>query len=117
LDGIPELESMFEVVVSAEDVYRGRPDPEGYLYAAQRLDRPPFRCVVVGNSNASVEAAHEVGMKCVVVAGSRPLYEMGAADLVVRSLDEVSFINLKKLFDLEQADAVPQSDIEEDDMY
>jgi beta-phosphoglucomutase-like phosphatase (HAD superfamily) len=64
-----------------------------------------------------VEAAHEVGMKCVVVAGSRPLYEMGAADLVVRSLDEVSFINLKKLFDLEQADAVPQSDIEEDDMY
>ncbi len=117
LDGIPELESMFEVVVSAEDVYRGRPDPEGYLYAAQRLDRPPFRCVVVGNSNASVEAAHEVGMKCVVVAGSRPLYEMGAADLVVRSLDEVSFINLKKLFDLEQADAVPQSDIEEEDMY
>jgi len=56
-------------------------------------------------------------MKCVVVAGSRPLYEMGAADLVVRSLDEVSFINFKKLFDLEQADAVPQSDIEEDDMY
>lgn len=116
LDGIPELASMFEVVVSAEDVFRGRPDPEGYLYAAQRLNRPPFRCVVVGNSNASVEAAHEVGMKCVVVAGSRPLYEMGAADLVVRSLDEVSFINLKKLFDLEQADAVPQSDIEED-MY
>ena len=116
LNEIPELESMFEAVVSAEDVYRGRPDPEGYLYAAQRLSRPPFRCVVVGNSNASVEAAHEVGMKCVVVAGSRPLYEMGAADLVVRSLDEVSFINLKKLFDLEQADAVPQSDIEED-MY
>ena len=117
LDGLPGLESMFEAVVSAEDVYRGRPDPEGYLYAAQRLDRPPFRCVVVGNSNASVEAAHEVGMKCVVVAGSRPLYEVGAADLVVRSLDEVSFMNLKKLFQEEQSDAIPLSDMEEEEYY
>lgn len=115
LDGLPGLESMFEAVVSAEDVFRGRPDPEGYLYAAQRLERPPFRCVVIGNSNASVEAAHEVGMKCVVVAGSRPLYEMGAADLVVRSLEDVSFMNLKKLFQEEQSDAIPLSDLEEED--
>lgn len=115
LDGIPDLENMFDVVVSAEDVYRGRPDPEGYLYAAQRLDRPPFRCVVVGNSNASIEAAHEVGMKCVVVAAGRPTYEVGAADLVVRSLDDVSFINLKKLFGEECSDAV-FSEEEEDDL-
>lgn len=40
-----------EAVVTAEDVYRGRPDPEAYLLAAQRLQRPPVRCVVIGNSN------------------------------------------------------------------
>ena len=40
-----------EAVVTAEDVYRGRPDPEAYLLAAQKLQRPPVRCVVVGNSN------------------------------------------------------------------
>ena len=62
-----------------------------------------------------VEAAHEVGMKCVVVAGSRPLYELGAADLVVRSLEDVSFMNLKKLFQEEQSDAIPLSDLEEED--
>jgi hypothetical protein len=42
-------------------------------------------------------------MRAVVVAGRKPLYEMGAADLVVRGLDELSFINLKQLFSDEEA--------------
>lgn len=50
----------------------------------------------------SVEAARECGMRAVVVAGRKPLYEMGAADLVVRGLDELSFINLKQLFSNEE---------------
>lgn len=35
-------------VITAEDVARGRPDPDGILYAAQQLQRPPIRCVLVG---------------------------------------------------------------------
>ena len=49
----------------------------------------------------TVEAAHEVGMQCVVVAGRTPMYELTAADMVVRQLDELSFINLKQLFRME----------------
>ena len=45
------LEHVFQTVVSGDDVYRGRPDPEAYLYAAQQLGRPSIRCVVIGNSN------------------------------------------------------------------
>ena len=41
-------------------------------------------------------------MRAVVVAGRKPLFEMGAADLVVRGLDELSFINLKQLFSNEE---------------
>lgn len=108
------MEGLFDVVVSGEDVYRGKPDPEGYLYAAQRMERPPFRCVVVGNNNSSVEAAHEVGMQCVVVVGpSTPLYEVSAADLAVKSLDDVSFMNFKNLFGTEMSNA--QFDLEEDE--
>lgn len=40
-------------------------------------------------------------MQCVVVAGRHPVYELTAADLVVRQLDELSFINLKQLFRME----------------
>lgn len=92
------LTSRFDTIVTADDVFRGSPDPEGYLYAAQRMQRPPVRCVVIGSSNLSIEAAHEVGMKCVALAGRHPVYELSAADLVVRDLSQLSFVNLKKLF-------------------
>ena len=41
-------------------------------------------------------------MACVVVAGRNPLYELTAADLVVKQLEELSFINLKQLFGMER---------------
>lgn len=108
------LAPRFEAIISGDDVYRGKPDPEGYLYAAQRIGRPPIRCVVVGNSNLSIEAAHEVGMQCVCIAGRHPVYELTAADLVVRSLRDLSFVNLKQLFSLEE-NVLPHSD-EDDDL-
>lgn len=110
------LSPRFDAIVTADDVYRGKPDPEGYLYAAQvrrsemhdsprlqawhglqrrtlpvgmppaclqpragrpalhppplrprcpaclkqKMQRPPVRCVVIGSTNLSIEAAHEV---------------------------------------------------------
>lgn len=110
------MEGLFDAVISGDDVYRGKPDPEGYLYAAQKLERPPFRCVVIGNNNQSIEAAHEVGMPCVAVAGSSPLYEVSAADLAVKSLDELSFVNLKKLFGTEVSNTTFEEE-EEETMY
>ncbi|CAD7698758.1 unnamed protein product [Ostreobium quekettii] len=92
------LEPYISEVVAADDIERCRPDPEAYAYAAQKLDRPTVRCIVVGACNQSIEAAHDCSMQCVVVAGQKPLYEYRAADLVVKQLDEVAFINLKQLF-------------------
>ena len=57
-----------------------------------------MRCIVIGDSNTSVEAAHELGMKCIIVAGNNPVYNFTSADLVVRDLSQLSFLNLKKLF-------------------
>jgi len=99
------LASVFDAVLTADDVHRGKPDPEPYLYAAQAIGRPPLRCVVIGNSNLSIEASHEVGMQCIALAGAggHPVYELSAADLVVRDLGDVSFLNMKKLFAQEQS--------------
>lgn len=44
----------------------------------------------------------QVGMKCVALAGRQPVYELGAADLVVRDLSQLSFVNLKQLFAAEE---------------
>lgn len=91
------LQQHFDVVVTAED--GGATEVEWYfMYAAQQIQRPPMRCIVIGQSNTTVEAAHELGMKCVVLSGNNPVYNFSSADLVVRDLSQLTFLNLKKLF-------------------
>ena len=95
------LAGYFDALVTAED--SGSAEVEFYYaYAAQRIQRPPIRCVVVGESNTTVEAAHELGMKCVVVTGNQPVYDFVGADLVVRNLSQLSFMNIKRLFASEE---------------
>ena len=85
------------IILGADDVMRGRPDPEAYMVAATMMKRPPNRCIVFGNTNACIEAARDAGMKCVGVATTSPMYELGSADLVVRRLDDACILNIKKL--------------------
>ncbi|XP_042039272.1 5-amino-6-(5-phospho-D-ribitylamino)uracil phosphatase, chloroplastic-like [Salvia splendens] len=106
------IEGVFSVIVTAEDVYRGKPDPEMFMYAAQLLQFIPERCIVFGNSNQTVEAAHDARMKCVAVASKNPMYELGAADLVVRHLDELTVVDLKNLADIEAVELEPEKEME-----
>ena len=108
----------FAAMMTAEDVYRGKPDPELFLYAAQLLRFIPERCIVFGNSNSAVEAAHDARMKCVAVASRHPVYELGAADLVVKRLDELSVVDLKNLAavdDSAEFGAEPELEMEEEE--
>jgi beta-phosphoglucomutase-like phosphatase (HAD superfamily) len=67
---------------------------------------------VFGNSNLTVEAAHDARMKCVAVASKHPVYELGAADMVVRRLDELSVVDLKNLADIETSEFGPEPELE-----
>lgn len=112
------IEEYFTAIVAAEDVHRGKPDPEMFVYAAQLLKFIPERCIVFGNSNQTVEAAHDARMKCVAVASKHPVYELGAADLVVRHLDELSVVDLKNLADIESTEfgsVEPEMEVEEEE--
>uniref|UniRef100_A0A0A9F4H8 Genetic modifier n=1 Tax=Arundo donax TaxID=35708 RepID=A0A0A9F4H8_ARUDO len=111
------VQSFFDAVVAAEDVYRGKPDPEMFLYAAQLLSFIPERCIVFGNSNSAVEAAHDARMKCVAVASKHKIYELSAADLVVKQLDELSVVDLKNLADIESPEfgMEPEPEMEEEE--
>lgn len=86
----------FTCVVTAEDVTKGKPDPEVFLKAARCLGLPPSSCVVFEDAEAGVEAARRAGMRCVGVATTHPPERLlrAGADLVVRSLAE---LNLQKL--------------------
>ena len=79
------LDDMFDVVVSAEDVTRGKPDPQVFLAAADRVGVPAEQCVVVEDAAAGVEAARRAGIKCIGVNRNTKL----DADLAVSSLEEL----------------------------
>ncbi|MGH7473707.1 MAG: HAD family hydrolase, partial [Candidatus Methylomirabilales bacterium] len=90
------LREFFPVVVAAEDVVRGKPDPEAYIAALGRLNRlisgrpvRPSECLVVEDSRHGVAAATAAGMRCLAVANSYTPEELTAAHLVLKSLEQV----------------------------
>jgi len=61
------LTPLLDAIVSAEDVTRGKPDPEVFLTAAAKLAVPPAHCVVVEDAAAGVEAGRRAGMHTIGV--------------------------------------------------
>jgi len=97
------LADCFAAIVSAEDVREGKPSPEGFLLALERLrarrtDLTPERCLVIEDSQPGLEAARRAGMRCLAVTSSYPAAALGGADLVVGTLEDVGWEQLAGLF-------------------
>jgi beta-phosphoglucomutase len=87
IDAILEAVSpnkFFQGIVSAEDVHRGKPDPEVYLIAAARVGVPADRCIVVEDAVAGIQGARRAGMRSIGVShNGKDLH----ADVAVESLE------------------------------
>jgi mannitol-1-/sugar-/sorbitol-6-phosphatase len=86
------------VVVHAEDVSRGKPDPEGYLAAAARLGVDAVEAVVVEDSPPGVEAGRAAGAAVVGVTSTHSAAALAAADVVIASLESLPAV-LARSFD------------------
>ena len=84
----------FDAIISSEDTQRGKPDPQVFLLAAERLGVAPTHCVVFEDAVAGVQAARAGGMKCVAVRcvghHSEASLRQAGADVVVDTLEGVS---------------------------
>jgi beta-phosphoglucomutase len=89
------LDRYFDTLVAAEDVTRGKPEPEVFLTAATRLSVPPAQCVVVEDSPAGVEAARRAGMPSIGIGAPR----FAPADVVVASLANLPHDIFDRLID------------------
>lgn len=74
------------VLIPADEITHGKPHPEGYLTAAQRLSADPARCVVIEDAPPGIEAARAAGMRVIGVLGTYPPDALVAADVVVSSV-------------------------------
>jgi HAD superfamily hydrolase (TIGR01509 family) len=79
------LEPYFKAMVTAEDVTRGKPDPQVFWLAARRLGVAPEHCLVVEDSTAGVEAAKAAGMACLAITSSYGRRQLSQADLIIDS--------------------------------
>lgn len=80
----PDLREFFDTVVSADDITRSKPDPEGYLLAAKRLNVAPENAFVFEDSLAGLQAGHAGGMTVVGVATTLPAEKVATlADVVI----------------------------------
>ena len=66
------LLSRFDVIVCGDDVPNGKPAPDVFLAAAERLGVPAGRCVVLEDSDAGIQAAHAAGMIPILVPDLKP---------------------------------------------
>lgn len=89
-----DLLRCFPVIVTAEMVSRGKPDPESFLAALDRINEnapapiPEASCLVVEDSVAGVRSGRAAGMRTLAVTTSYPAEKLAEADRVVASLAE-----------------------------
>jgi beta-phosphoglucomutase len=97
------LRNYFDVIVSAEEVQRGKPDPEGFLLALEKLNEvwpepiAPGRCVVIEDSHWGLKAAQAAGMRTVAVTNTYEATQLKQADRVVARLDELTMDDLQRI--------------------
>ena len=85
------LGALLSAVASGQEVRRGKPSPDVYLLAAERLDVPPARCVALEDSGPGVVAARAAGMFVLAVPSAETArHSFEAADAVLPSLLEAA---------------------------
>ncbi|HEY4330422.1 MAG TPA: beta-phosphoglucomutase [Phycisphaerae bacterium] len=90
----------FDAIIDGADVTRGKPDPQGFLLAAQRLRAQPHLCVVVEDADAGLKAARAAGMATVgvgSVGGGGAGMGGGICDLQVRAVGDLTVERLENV--------------------
>lgn len=78
-----------QVLVCADDISRGKPDPEGYLKAAAGLALACGECLVIEDAPAGIDAARAAGMRVVAIAATYPKAQLRHANAIVDRLTDV----------------------------
>ena len=74
---------------TADDVSKGKPDPEPYLIGAKLLGMNPSECLVIEDAPAGIRAAHAGEMKAIAITSTYPASALQEADVVVEKLAQI----------------------------
>jgi len=97
------LRQFFGVIISAEQVAKGKPHPQGFLLALKKLNAVetnpilPSQCIVIEDSHWGLQAAKAAGMHTIAVTNSYDAEQLGLADKIVANLSELTIGDLRKI--------------------
>lgn len=89
---------LMDVIVDGNDITKGKPDPQIFLMAAERLSVEPEVCLVFEDAVLGVEAAKRANMLCVGIDRYNEPKRLKKADIIVTDLSEVDYNKLEGLF-------------------
>lgn len=95
---ILKIKDYFEAITTAEEIEKGKPNPEMFLKAAKKLNVKPEECVVIEDAVNGIQAAKNAGMKTIALLTKfHTRKDFKDADLIVSSLDELNENLIKNL--------------------
>jgi sugar-phosphatase len=80
------------VMICADEISLGKPHPEGYLTAAERLGYSPAECLVIEDAPAGIESARAAGMRVIAITTTYPPRMLTGADAIVERLTDLSVV-------------------------
>lgn len=93
---VSKLELKFDLVISSEEVSKGKPDPELFLMVSKKLKIEPEDCLVIEDANLGVIAAKRAKMKCIgFINKNSGNQDLSKADLIVKNLSDIG-VNIIK---------------------
>ena len=78
------------MLICADEIERGKPDPQGYLTAAARLHRSADECVVIEDAPLGIAAARAARMRVIAIAATYARDRLASADAVVETLADLT---------------------------
>ena len=92
-----QLWDYFDAIVGADDVARGKPHPDLFLLAAERLGLPPEQCLVFEDSMSGIEAGRRAGMPVVVITTSHGPEELAHLPEVRQIIPDYTGLSISRL--------------------
>lgn len=94
-----KIDNRFDAIISGWEVTKGKPHPQTFLLAAEKLGVETEDCIVIEDAISGVTASKRAGMRCIAVTNTTSREELREADLIIDTLEEITVDDLTRLLD------------------
>ena len=94
-----KIANRFDAIISGWEVTKGKPHPQTFLLAAEKLGVAAADCIVIEDAISGVAASKRAGMRCIAVTNTTSRDELREANLIIDTLEEITVADLNRLLE------------------